>query len=112
MLFCSVKMDGMHASEEGMMHYLQDQHHHGLHRHMSNGNSIDQDEHVDNNNIGSSSGINEVMDGDVAADMGNQSDNHAALVPQVGSSENNNQLTLSFQGQVFVFDSVSPEKVP
>ncbi|KAL0319531.1 UNVERIFIED_CONTAM: GATA transcription factor 28 [Sesamum angustifolium] len=47
------------------------------------------------------------MDGDVAADIGNQSDNHGQLIPQVGGTENNNQLTLSFQGQVYVFDSVS-----
>ncbi|KAI3455727.1 hypothetical protein Pfo_012390 [Paulownia fortunei] len=104
-------MDGMHGSEAGMMHYLQDQHHHGLHHHMSNGNAIDQDEHGDNNNMGSSDGVNEVMDGDVTANMGNQSDNHGSLIPQVGGNENNNQLTLSFQGQVYVFDSVSPEKV-
>ncbi|KAK4427481.1 GATA transcription factor 28 [Sesamum alatum] len=104
-------MDGMHANEAGMMHYLQDQHHHGLHHHLSNGNAIDQDEHGENNNIGSSGGVNEVMDGDVAADIGNQSDNHGQLIPQVGGTENNNQLTLSFQGQVYVFDSVSPEKV-
>ncbi|XP_020275476.1 GATA transcription factor 20-like isoform X2 [Asparagus officinalis] len=31
----------------------------------------------------------------------------AAIGPQIGS----NQLTLSFQGEVYVFDSVSPEKV-
>ncbi|PIN23870.1 hypothetical protein CDL12_03381 [Handroanthus impetiginosus] len=104
-------MDGMHSSEAGMMHYLQDQHHHGLHHHMGNGNAIDQDEHGDNNNIGSSSAVNEVMDGDVAPDMGNQPDNHGALIPHAAGSENNNQLTLSFQGQVYVFDSVSPEKV-
>ena len=30
------------------------------------------------------------------------------MLPQVGS----NQLTLSFQGEVYVFDSVSPDKVP
>ncbi|KAL2243119.1 UNVERIFIED_CONTAM: GATA transcription factor 28 [Sesamum indicum] len=104
-------MDGMHANEAGMMHYLQDQHHHGLHHHMSNGNAIDQDEHGENNNIGSSGGVNEVIDGDVAPDIGNQSDNHGQLIPQVGGTENNNQLTLSFQGQVYVFDSVSPEKL-
>ncbi|KZV35631.1 GATA transcription factor 28 [Dorcoceras hygrometricum] len=101
-------MDGMHGSESVVMHYLQDQHHHGLHHHISNGNVLDQDEHDDNNNVDSSSGVNEVLDGDISADMGNRADNHSALVPQ---SANNNQLTLSFQGQVYVFDSVSPEKV-
>ncbi|XP_073064590.1 GATA transcription factor 28-like isoform X2 [Primulina eburnea] len=100
--------NGMHGIESGMMHYLQDQHHHGLHHHISNGSVLDQDENGDNNNVVSSSGVNEVLDGDVSADMENRADNHGALVRH---SENNNQLTLSFQGQVYVFDSVSPEKV-
>ncbi|KAL7140552.1 hypothetical protein ABFS83_09G126900 [Erythranthe nasuta] len=109
-------MDRMHGSDAGMMHYLHDQHNLGIHHHMSNGNSIDGDEHEheheDNNNIGNSSGgINESMDEDVTADMGNQSDNHGALISQIGDIENSNQLTLSFQGQVYVFDSVSAEKV-
>lgn len=54
-------------------------------------------------------------DADVSTDPGNlSSDNHSALVPSGGNdsiNNNNNQLTLSFQGQVYVFDSVSPEKV-
>ncbi|GER53687.1 GATA transcription factor 24-like, partial [Striga asiatica] len=107
-LSCSEKMDGMHGSEPGMMHYLEDQHHHGLH-HMNDGDDIDQDDNGDHNNMGNTDGVNEVMDGDVNS-MANQSNNHDGLIP-VGGSENNNQLTLSFQGQVYVFDSVSPEKV-
>ncbi|KAG8380258.1 hypothetical protein BUALT_Bualt07G0174500 [Buddleja alternifolia] len=104
-------MDEMHGNDAGMMHYLQDQHHHGLHHHMSNENVIDEDEHEDNNNVvGSSGAVNQVVDGDVSTEMGNQSDNPGAMVPHAGT-ENNNQLTLSFQGQVYVFDSVSPEKV-
>ncbi|KAL2462423.1 GATA transcription factor 28 [Forsythia ovata] len=104
-------MDGMHGSEAGMMgHYMQEQDHHhhhpGLHHHMSNGNVMDHDEHGHNSGGGESEG----MDGEVSADPGNLSD-HGALVSQGGGTENNNQLTLSFQGQVYVFDSVSPEKV-
>ncbi|CAA0829541.1 GATA transcription factor 28 [Striga hermonthica] len=102
-------MDGMHGSEPGMMHYLEDQHHHGLHHHMNDGDDIDQDDNGDHNNMGNTDGVNEVMDGD-ANSMGNQSNNPDGLIP-VGGSENSNQLTLSFQGQVYVFDSVSPEKV-
>ncbi|KAJ0458559.1 putative transcription factor TIFY family [Helianthus annuus] len=46
------------------------------------------------------------------ADPGNMSDNHNGLLLFArGSIEDTNQLTLSFQGQVYVFDSVSPEKV-
>lgn len=104
-------MDGLNGSEAGMMQYLQDQHHHGLHHHMGNGTSIDQDEQGDNDNIGKNDRINEVMDGDVAADLRKQSNPQGPLVPQIGGSGTNNQLTLSFQGQVYVFDSVSPEKV-
>lgn len=106
-------MDGIRASAAGMMQYLQDQHHHGLH-HLSNGDAIDQDDHTNDHNIGGSGGVNEGLDGEAAAAMGNQADNHSAMMPHVGATENNNnnnQLTLSFQGQVYVFDSVSPEKV-
>ncbi|KAJ6799742.1 GATA transcription factor 20-like isoform X1 [Iris pallida] len=39
-------------------------------------------------------------------------DPHALVIPShVGSGSGGNQLTLSFQGEVYVFDSVSPEKV-
>ncbi|CAA2989722.1 GATA transcription factor 28 isoform X1 [Olea europaea var. sylvestris] len=100
-------MDSMHGSEVGMMGYMQehDHHHPGLHHHVSNGNVMDHEEHGHNSGGGESEG----MDGEVSADPGNLSDNHGALVAQ--GVENNNQLTLSFQGQVYVFDSVSPEKV-
>ncbi|XP_078434387.1 GATA transcription factor 24-like [Wolffia australiana] len=43
------------------------------------------------------------MEGDMPSDAGNM-----ALLPDPGMG---NQLTLSFQGEVYVFDSVSPEKV-
>lgn len=96
-------MDGMPGSEAGMMNYLQE--HHGLHHHMSDGNAVDHDEIANDGNGG-----NEIGNGVVSADVGNQSGNHGELVPP-GSIESNSQLTLSFQGQVYVFDSVSPDKV-
>ncbi|KAG1364146.1 GATA transcription factor 17 [Cocos nucifera] len=49
----------------------------------------------------------EAMEADGQADPGNLGDPQAVIAPQVGG----NQLTLSFQGEVYVFDSVSPEKV-
>lgn len=49
----------------------------------------------------------EAMEGDVAHDHGGLGDQNAIIVPPVAS----NQLTLSFHGEVYVFDSVSPEKV-
>lgn len=45
----------------------------------------------------------DAMEGDMPSDAGNM-----ALIPDPGMG---NQLTLSFQGEVYVFDSVSPEKV-
>ncbi|KAJ0985146.1 hypothetical protein J5N97_003502 [Dioscorea zingiberensis] len=54
-------------------------------------------------------GVAEVegMDADQPTDLANLGDHVGLIVPPVGS----NQLTLSFQGEVYVFDSVSPEKV-
>ncbi|KAL6996127.1 hypothetical protein U1Q18_006266 [Sarracenia purpurea var. burkii] len=85
------------------VHYTQEHDHHMMHQ-MSNENGI---EHEDNSGNGRGS---EGMEGEIPPDPGNLADNHNALVAR-GSSEDNNQLTLSFRGQVYVFDSVSPEKV-
>ncbi|KAK9282576.1 hypothetical protein L1049_005497 [Liquidambar formosana] len=103
-------MDGIQGSDARIhmadahqpihMHYMQERDQ-GL-QHMSNGNGMD-DDHDDGG--GGSEGI----EGDLPSDPGNLSDNRSALVAQGG--DNMNQLTLSFQGQVYVFDSVSPEKV-
>ncbi|XP_020572684.1 GATA transcription factor 20-like [Phalaenopsis equestris] len=49
----------------------------------------------------------EEMEGDGPSDPGHPGDPQGMIVPHGGS----NQLTLSFQGEVYVFDSVSPEKV-
>lgn len=118
-------MDPIHGSEGGMMHHgvqygMQEQeqenhlhHHQGL-DHMNNGGVMDQDEPGENGKSmggpGDGSGGSEAMDGDVSVDHGNLSDNQTGIVVR-GVNDNGNQLTLSFQGQVYVFDSVSPEKV-
>jgi hypothetical protein len=57
------------------------------------------------------------MDADAAAAAavaaaGAQMDPHSVLVPGTVPPMATNQLTLSFQGEVYVFDSVSPDKVP
>ncbi|CAH9088734.1 unnamed protein product [Cuscuta europaea] len=109
----------MEGSEEGVMHqhpqvhYLQehdDHHHHGF---MSNGGVMEHE--GDDGGGGGGNGGSEgsdCMEGDVAtADPGNLSDNHHSAMVVHGGGETNNQLTLSFQGQVYVFDSVSPDKV-
>lgn len=106
-------MDGLHhESEEEMQlaeaeqqmhaaHFMHEQNH-GLHHHLSNGNGLHEDhDNVDN-------GGRDDIDGEVPNDPGNVSDSHGAIM---GPISDNNQLTLSFQGQVYVFDSVSPEKV-
>ncbi|XP_027123490.1 GATA transcription factor 28-like isoform X1 [Coffea arabica] len=114
---------GIHGGQAGTMHqqvhYLEEEdhhhhHHHVLH-HMGNGHIMNHhgDEHEDTGS-GAVVGGSECMDADVSTDQATLSDNHSALVPPGASgsiTNDNNQLTLSFQGQVYVFDSVSPEKV-
>ncbi|KAF8658870.1 hypothetical protein HU200_059367 [Digitaria exilis] len=46
-----------------------------------------------------------------AAAAGAQMDPHGAMLPGAVPPMATNQLTLSFQGEVYVFDSVSPDKV-
>ncbi|KAM0039262.1 putative transcription factor TIFY family [Helianthus debilis subsp. tardiflorus] len=84
-------MEEIQSAVDGKPHYHPQMHymHNDLHP-LSNGTMI---HHVE---------------GD--ADPGNMSDNHNGLLFARGSIEDTNQLTLSFQGQVYVFDSVSPEK--
>lgn len=122
------KMEDIHGGEAARMmmqqqqqvHYLQEEHH-GLH-HMSNGivgghNNLMNHHDEDNGGGAVVVGIgSEVMDADAPTDPPHLSDHHGASLPVSANdnlcSNNSNQLTLSFQGQVYVFDSVSPEKVP
>lgn len=78
--------------------------HHSL-QHVNNGDVMGNE--LDDGNGGG--GVSEGMEGDMGSHPGNLSDNHSEMVVQ--GNENGDQLTLSFQGQVYVFDSVSPEKV-
>ncbi|RAL42663.1 hypothetical protein DM860_009170 [Cuscuta australis] len=103
---------GIEGSEEEAMqqhpqvHYLSehdDHHHHGF---MSNGDVMEHNDDGGGDGNGGSGG-SDCMKGDA---NGSLLDNHSAMVVH-GGAETNNQLTLSFQGQVYVFDSVSPEKV-
>lgn len=110
-------MDDIHGSNV-RMHMSEAQHpmqlqyeHHELH-HMSNGdgNGMDDDDDHDNCN-GNDGGGSEDLEGDVPSNPGNLSENRSAMVDHDGGADSGDQLTLSFQGQVYVFDSVSPEKV-
>ncbi|GMH03864.1 hypothetical protein Nepgr_005703 [Nepenthes gracilis] len=105
-----MNMDGLHGGDAQMhmveaqqqmhMHYMHN-HSHGIH-HMSNGNIIDEDH--DDAGDGGSEGI----DSKVPNNPEDVSDGHGAIVL---AGDDNSLLTLSFQGQVYMFDSVSPEKV-
>ncbi|KAH9667769.1 GATA transcription factor 28 [Citrus sinensis] len=86
------------SDEQHSIHHVNYVPEHELH-HISNGDVMD-DEHDEGNGVGES----EAMEGDAPSDPGSLSDNRA--IAEIGD-----QLTLSFQGQVYVFDSVSPEKV-
>ncbi|XP_058728790.1 GATA transcription factor 28 [Vicia villosa] len=107
-------MDGIHG-DDSRMENGDGQHpihmsyeHHGLH-HMSNGNGMEDDQ---NNGCGGDSncGGSENAEGDVPSNNGNLHDNQSLIMDQ-GNNDIGDQLSLSFQGQVYVFDSVSPEKV-
>lgn len=111
----SCTMDGIHGDDSRIhisdgqhpihVPYVQEHEHHGLH-HMSNGNGIDEDQ---NDGGDTNCGGSESVEGDIPSSHGNLPDNHAVIMDQGGDA--GDQLTLSFQGQVYVFDSVSPEKV-
>ncbi|KAM7254168.1 hypothetical protein ACFE04_031850 [Oxalis oulophora] len=97
-------MDNIHVSNS-LHHPLQMHYeHHELH-HMGNGGGLD-----DNDHDGVAGGGTEGVDGDMPSDTGNLSDTRGGDIVEPGG-ENCDQLTLSFQGQVYVFDSVSPQKV-
>ncbi|TKY64671.1 GATA transcription factor 28 [Spatholobus suberectus] len=108
-------MDGIHAGDSRIhisdgqhpihVPYVQEHEHHGLH-HMSNGNGIDDDQ---NDGADTNCGGSESVEGELPSNHGNLPDNHTAIMDHGG--DGGDQLTLSFQGQVYVFDSVSPEKV-
>uniref|UniRef100_A0A804PCP7 GATA transcription factor 24 n=1 Tax=Zea mays TaxID=4577 RepID=A0A804PCP7_MAIZE len=73
----------------------------------------DEDEHEGQH--GGIGGEHVPMDADAAAAAAaaavSQMDPHSALVAGTVPPMATNQLTLSFQGEVYVFDSVSPDKV-
>ncbi|CAK8574508.1 unnamed protein product [Lathyrus sativus] len=107
-------MDGIHGDDsrmqpnDGQHPILMSYEHHELH-HMSNGNGMNDDQ---NNGGGGDSncGGSENAEGDVPSNNGNLHGNQSSIMDQ-GNNDIGDQLSLSFQGQVYVFDSVSPEKV-
>ncbi|AEE32688.1 unnamed protein product [Arabidopsis thaliana] len=103
-------MDDLHGSN-ARMHIREAQdpmhvqfEHHALH-HIHNGSGM-VDDQADDGNAG---GMSEGVETDIPSHPGNVTDNRGEVVDR--GSEQGDQLTLSFQGQVYVFDSVLPEKV-
>ncbi|XP_007023733.2 PREDICTED: GATA transcription factor 28 [Theobroma cacao] len=114
-------MDGIHG-KNGRMHMGNDvqqpMHHHvhyEHHHHIMNGNGMVDDDDVhhahhhhhhhhdvdDNVGCGEAEGVEA---GDLPSD-------HPGVLSDNQGPDNGDQLTLSFQGQVYVYDSVPPEKV-
>lgn len=109
-------MDGSHGCDDRMdmgdpthnQHPMQahHRHHRGLQvqQHLSNGNDTNDDHDHD------SGGAGEGIEGDVPSDAGNDPDIRGSLLDH-GGGDDGDQLTLTFQGQVYVFDYVPPQKV-
>ncbi|WOL17384.1 GATA transcription factor 17 [Canna indica] len=76
------------------------QYHEAHHSSGCGGHEVEEDQYA--------AGESEEMETEEPVDTGNIGDPNRTVVPHAGGS---NQLTLSFQGDVYVFDSVSPEKV-
>uniref|UniRef100_A0A1J3E2J4 GATA transcription factor 28 n=1 Tax=Noccaea caerulescens TaxID=107243 RepID=A0A1J3E2J4_NOCCA len=98
-------MDDLHGNN-GQMHIGEEQdpmhvqyEDHGLHQ-IHNGSGM-VDDHA--------GGMSEGVETDIPSHPGNITDSRGEVVDR--GSEQGDQLTLSFQGQVYVFDSVLPEKV-
>lgn len=89
-----VQIDEVHGGDGGGAYVISDQqsYDHGVHQKYG-GDGMDDQNGVER----------DAMEGEMPSDAGN-----LAMIadPAIG-----NQLTLSFQGEVYVFDSVSPEKV-
>lgn len=116
-------MNGYHGTANSRMHMSDGEHPlhvhyqhqsqtHGLQQQdLSNDNGLDEGNHANGGDVDDNDDVNEGIEADVNMPQEgmNAPDNHAALLEHGGDDAD--QLTLSFQGQVYVFDSVSPQKV-
>lgn len=100
--------DAQHPIDH-LVHY--EHHHH--HHHIMNGNGMvdDDDDHHPHHHhdvdVDDNTGVGEVE----GVEAGDFPLDHPGAIPGNQGSDNGDQLTLSFQGQVYVYDSVPPEKV-
>lgn len=97
--------DGQARVDQGVQGHLEGDHVHGHHRHgMHNSEENGAgEEHEDD--AGDEEGLDEA---DMHSDGGGHPDQPTALAVRTQGST---QLTLSYQGEVYVFDTVPPEKV-
>ncbi|KAJ0264619.1 GATA transcription factor 24 [Hirschfeldia incana] len=96
--------DGLHGnSNNGGMHNGGDEQQHPMHLQYEHHGMMDDHAEDDGMNGGG-------LETEIPSHLGNPSD-HRGEVVDGGGSDNGDQLTLSYQGQVYVFDHVLPEKV-
>ncbi|KAL6603553.1 hypothetical protein ACP70R_043914 [Stipagrostis hirtigluma subsp. patula] len=115
-------------AEEQQQQQLQHQQHQHQHQHQVHEQEVGEEEEEEEDEEmeeeedegegdGGLGGDGVPMDADAAAAAaaaaaaGAQMDPHGTMVAATGPPMSSNQLTLSFQGEVYVFDSVSPDKV-
>jgi hypothetical protein len=93
--------DGQDQRGQG---HLEGEHMHGHHMHSNDENGTGGEEHDDD--AGDDEGLDE-------ADMHSDGGGHPGdqPVPLAVRTQGSTQLTLSYQGEVYVFDTVPPEKV-
>jgi hypothetical protein len=84
-------------SDRGHVHYG-----HGMHHSQENGAGTEEPD----DDLGDEEGLDEVM---MHSDGGGQEE--GPVQPLSVRSQGSTQLTLSYQGEVYVFDTVPPEKV-
>jgi hypothetical protein len=109
------------AEAESMNNYIEQLQQQGHEQEVGEEDEEEEDEEMEEDGAegeGGVTGEHVPMDSEAAAAAaaaatasGMQMDPHGTMMPMTVPPVSN-QLTLSFQGEVYVFDSVSPDKVP
>ncbi|XVF74959.1 hypothetical protein PTKIN_Ptkin13bG0151100 [Pterospermum kingtungense] len=118
-------MDGIHGNngrihmgndaQHTMHHHVHYEHHH--HHHIMSGNGMGDDDDGDNHHPhhhhDDDVDVDDTVGGGEAevVEAGDLPSDHPGAISDNQGPNNGDQLTLSFQGQVYVYDSVPPEKV-
>jgi hypothetical protein len=88
--------------EQGHMHL------HYPHPHHPHGHMMDRDENGLGEEAEDESGDDGLEEADMHSDGGHPGDPQSSLTARVQGTD---QLTLTYQGEVYVFDTIPPEKV-